>query len=88
MDCTGVGEHAGDLGDETAHQLLAADVGAAHEARRASSAVGHLVLPFERLEYAYAELVKLAGAVEVIEPAELREQLAAAGQSLLATYGD
>ena len=46
------------------------------------------MLPFERLEYAYAELVKLAGAVEVIEPAELREQLAAAGQSLLATYGD
>jgi predicted DNA-binding transcriptional regulator YafY len=46
-----------------------------------------LVLPFERLEYAYADLIKLAGAVEVVAPAELRERLAAAGRSLLATYG-
>jgi predicted DNA-binding transcriptional regulator YafY len=45
-----------------------------------------LVLPFERLEYAYADLVKLAGAVEVVAPAELRERLAAAGRLLVATY--
>jgi predicted DNA-binding transcriptional regulator YafY len=45
-----------------------------------------LTLPFERLEYAYADLVKLAGAVEVVAPAELRERLAAAGRSLVARY--
>lgn len=45
-----------------------------------------LVLPFERLEYAYADLIKLAGAVEVVAPAELRERVAAAGRSLLARY--
>jgi predicted DNA-binding transcriptional regulator YafY len=45
-----------------------------------------LVLPFERLEYAYADLVKLAGAVEVVAPTDLRERLAAAGRSLEATY--
>jgi predicted DNA-binding transcriptional regulator YafY len=45
-----------------------------------------LVLPFERLDYAYADLIKLAGAVEVVAPAELRERLATAGRSLAATY--
>ncbi len=45
-----------------------------------------LVLPFERLEYAYEDLVKLAGAVEVMALGELREQLAAAGRSLVTTY--
>ena len=47
-----------------------------------------LVLPFERLDYAYADLIKLAGAVEVVAPAELRERLAAAGLSLVTTYAD
>jgi predicted DNA-binding transcriptional regulator YafY len=47
-----------------------------------------LVLPFERLDYAYADLVKLAGAVEVVSPAELRERLADAGRSLVATYAE
>jgi predicted DNA-binding transcriptional regulator YafY len=46
-----------------------------------------LVLPFERLDYAYADLVKLGGAVEVIAPAELRRRLLAVGRSLVATYG-
>ena len=46
-----------------------------------------LVLPFERLDSAYADLIKLAGAVEVVAPVELRERLAAAGRSLVATYG-
>jgi predicted DNA-binding transcriptional regulator YafY len=46
-----------------------------------------LVLPFERLEYAFADLIKLAGAVEVLAPAELRERMAAAAGSLAATYG-
>jgi predicted DNA-binding transcriptional regulator YafY len=45
-----------------------------------------LVLAFERLESAYDDLVKLGGAIEVVEPAELREKLAAAGRSLVATY--
>jgi predicted DNA-binding transcriptional regulator YafY len=45
-----------------------------------------LVLPFERLDFAYADLIKLAGAVEVVAPAELRQRLAAAGRSLAATY--
>ena len=47
-----------------------------------------LVVPFERLDYAYADLIKLAGAVEVVAPAELRERLAAAGLSLVTTYAD
>jgi predicted DNA-binding transcriptional regulator YafY len=46
-----------------------------------------LVLPFERLDYAYADLVQLGGVVEVVAPPELRERLAAAGRSLIATYG-
>jgi predicted DNA-binding transcriptional regulator YafY len=46
-----------------------------------------LVLPFERIEYAYGDLIKVGGAVEVVAPLELREQLAAAGRSLVATYG-
>lgn len=46
-----------------------------------------MTLAFERLDYAYADLVKLAGAVEVVAPAELRERLAAAGRSLVARYG-
>lgn len=45
-----------------------------------------LVLPFERVDYAYADLVKLGGAVEVVAPPELRDRLAAAGRSLMGTY--
>jgi predicted DNA-binding transcriptional regulator YafY len=45
-----------------------------------------LVVPFERLDSAYADLIKLAGAIEVVAPAELRQRLAAAGRSLAATY--
>jgi predicted DNA-binding transcriptional regulator YafY len=45
-----------------------------------------ITLPFERLDFAYADLVKLAGGVEVVAPAELRERLADAGRSLVATY--
>jgi predicted DNA-binding transcriptional regulator YafY len=47
-----------------------------------------LVLPFERLDYAYADLIKLAGAVEVVAPPELRERFSAAGLSLMTTYSD
>jgi len=35
-----------------------------------------LILQFERLEFAFAELIKLAGAVEVVAPRELRQRLA------------
>ena len=45
-----------------------------------------LTLTFERVEYAYADLMQLAGAVEVIEPPELRARLAAAGRELAARY--
>lgn len=45
-----------------------------------------LSLPFERLEYAYADLVKLGGAVEVIEPLELRTRLALTGHELVNRY--
>jgi predicted DNA-binding transcriptional regulator YafY len=41
-------------------------------------------LPFERLEYAYADLVKLGGAVEVLQPQELRDRLTRTGQELVA----
>jgi predicted DNA-binding transcriptional regulator YafY len=44
------------------------------------------LLPFERLESAYADLVKLGGAVEVREPNELRERLAQTGRELVARY--
>jgi predicted DNA-binding transcriptional regulator YafY len=43
-------------------------------------------LAFERLEFAYADLVKLGGAVEVREPSELRERLAQTGRELAARY--
>ena len=46
------------------------------------------LLPFERLESAYADLVKLGGAVEVREPSELRERLARTGRELVARYPD
>jgi predicted DNA-binding transcriptional regulator YafY len=46
-----------------------------------------LTLPFERLEYAYADLVKLGGAVEALEPPELRERLKQTGRELAALYG-
>ena len=45
-----------------------------------------LTLTFERVEYAYADLVPLAGAVEVIAPLELRDRLAAAGLALATRY--
>lgn len=40
----------------------------------------------ERLEYAYADLVKLGGAVEVIELLELRARLALTGHELVNRY--
>ena len=43
-------------------------------------------MPFERLEFAYADLVRLGGAVEVREPSELRERLAQTGRELVARY--
>jgi hypothetical protein len=45
-----------------------------------------LTLPFERLEFAYAELMALGPAVEVLRPAELRERFAATGRELAALY--
>jgi predicted DNA-binding transcriptional regulator YafY len=46
------------------------------------------LLPFERLESAYADLVKLGGVVEVLEPSELRDRLAQTGRELVTRYGD
>jgi predicted DNA-binding transcriptional regulator YafY len=46
-----------------------------------------LTLPFERLEYAYSELMPLGAAVEVLAPRELRDRFAAAGRALVALYG-
>jgi predicted DNA-binding transcriptional regulator YafY len=46
-----------------------------------------LKLPFERVEYAYDDLVKLGGKVEIIDPPELRERLARTGQELVGRYG-
>jgi predicted DNA-binding transcriptional regulator YafY len=45
-----------------------------------------LSLPFERLEYAYADLVQLGGTVEVLEPPELRERLQRTGRELTDLY--
>lgn len=45
-------------------------------------------LPFERLESAYADLVKLGGAVDVREPSELRVRLAHTGRELVARFSD
>jgi predicted DNA-binding transcriptional regulator YafY len=47
-----------------------------------------LTLPFERLEYAFGELMPLGDAVEVLEPAELRARFAAAGRGLAALYSE
>jgi predicted DNA-binding transcriptional regulator YafY len=47
-----------------------------------------LRLPFERLEYAYADLVKLGGRVELIEPRDLRQRLAPTGSELVGRYRD
>jgi predicted DNA-binding transcriptional regulator YafY len=47
-----------------------------------------LILQFERLEFAFADLIKLAGAVEVVAPRELRQRLADAGRSLVATHAE
>ena len=46
------------------------------------------LLRFERLDSAYADLVKLSGAVEVREPTELRERLVETGRQLVARYRD
>jgi predicted DNA-binding transcriptional regulator YafY len=46
-----------------------------------------LTLPFERLEYAHAELLPLGASVEVLAPDELRAQLAATARELAALYG-
>jgi len=46
-----------------------------------------LTLPFERVEYAHTELVPLGAAVEVLEPAELRERIAETGRALAVLYG-
>ena len=43
-------------------------------------------LPFERLEYAHADLVKLGGVVEVLAPAGLRQALSDTGRQLVALY--
>ena len=43
-------------------------------------------LIFERLEYAHADLLKLGGAVEVTQPPQLRDQLAATGRELARRY--
>lgn len=43
-------------------------------------------LTFERLEYAHADLLKLAGAVEVTQPPALRARLAATGRELSRRY--
>jgi len=46
-----------------------------------------VVLPFERLEYAFAELITLGGRVEVVAPQELRDRIAATGHELASVYG-
>jgi predicted DNA-binding transcriptional regulator YafY len=45
-----------------------------------------VVLPFERVAYAHAELVPLGALVEVLEPAALRARLAETGHGLAALY--
>jgi predicted DNA-binding transcriptional regulator YafY len=45
-----------------------------------------LALPFERIEYAHADLVKLGGLVEVLEPAGLRQALSDTGRQLTTLY--
>jgi len=46
-----------------------------------------LTVAFERLEYAAHELLALGAAVEVLEPAELRERIATAVREAAALYG-
>jgi predicted DNA-binding transcriptional regulator YafY len=41
---------------------------------------------FEDLDVAYAELLRRGGDIEVLEPSELRDRLAATARELAATY--
>jgi predicted DNA-binding transcriptional regulator YafY len=45
-----------------------------------------VVLTFERLDHAHADLLRLGGAVEVTAPQELRDRLAATGRELAQRY--
>jgi predicted DNA-binding transcriptional regulator YafY len=47
-----------------------------------------LTVPFEKLAYAESELLRLGAAVEVLEPAALRERMAAVARELAALYAD
>ncbi|MEU3056069.1 helix-turn-helix transcriptional regulator [Streptomyces griseus] len=44
-------------------------------------------VPIESLDHAHAEFLKLAADLEVVEPAELRDRLAATARELAALYG-
>lgn len=45
-----------------------------------------LTVPFDSIGEAHADLVRVAGSIEVLAPAELRQQLADTGRQLVATY--
>ncbi len=47
-----------------------------------------LTLPFERLDYAHADLAPLGGMIEVVDPPELRARLAATGRGLARRHAD
>lgn len=44
-------------------------------------------IPIESLDHAHAEFLKLAADLEVVEPAEPRDRLAATARELAALYG-
>ena len=45
-----------------------------------------LTVPFERIDYAYRELMTFGRDVEVLDPPELRERIRATAEELLALY--
>lgn len=47
-----------------------------------------VTIPFDSIAEAHADLVRLGGKIEVLQPAELRQRLAETGEELVAKYRD
>lgn len=71
------------------HLLTPAVIQAAHDNAGEPDEEGWVrtVIPIESVRHAHAELMRFGGDAEVLEPAELRERMAASAREVLAIYG-
>lgn len=71
------------------HLLTPAVIRAAHDNAGEPDADGWVrtVIPIESVWHAHAELMRFGSDVEVLEPAELRERMAASARAVLKIYG-